>query len=99
MIGIDGAVEFGKLYASNTDRKDYLRSPIYGKIKGLADITLFVGTREIILSDARRFKAITKEQGIDIEYHEYSGMNYVLPVFPIPETKQARKTIVEPIKA
>jgi len=97
MIGIYGAVEFGKLYAGDTDRKHYLLSPIYGEIKGLADITLFIGTRELILPDARKFKAIAKDQGVEIQYHEYPGMNHVFPVYPIPEAKRARKMIVETI--
>lgn len=97
MIGIYGAIELGKLYAGDTDRTYYLLSPIYGEIKGLAEITLFVGTRELILPDARKFRAIAKEQDVEIQYHEYSGMNHVFPVFPIPEAKKARKTIVETI--
>lgn len=99
MIGIYGAVEFGKLYAGDTDRKHYLLSPIYGEIKGLADITLFIGTREIILPDARKFRAIANEQGVEIQYYEYPGMNHVFPVYPIPEARKARKIIVETIKA
>src|SRR5699024_8454420 len=97
MIGIYGAIELGKLYAGDTDRTYYLLSPIYGEIKGLAEITLFVGTRELILPDARKFRAIAKEQDVEIQYHEYSGMNHVFPVFPIPEAKKARKVIVEMI--
>lgn len=42
MLGIYGAAEFGKLYAGDTDRKYYLLSPLYGELKGLADITLFI---------------------------------------------------------
>ena len=99
MIGIYGAIEFGKLYAGDTDRKNYLLSPMYGEIKGLADITLFIGTRELILPDARKFKEITKEQGVEIQYYEYPGMNHVFPVYPIPEAKQARKIMVEIINS
>lgn len=99
MIGIYGAQEFGKLYAGNTDRRNYLLSPIYGEIIGLADITLFIGTRELILPDARKFKAIAKQQGVEIQYYEYPGMNHVFPVYPIPEAKKARRKIVETIQA
>lgn len=97
MLGIYGAVELGKLYAGDSDRKNYLLSPMYGKIKGLADITLFMGTQEILLPDGRKFKAIAKEEGVEIQYYEYPGMNHVFPVYPIPESKQARKIIVETI--
>lgn len=97
MIGIHGAREFGKLYAGNTDRKNYLLSPMYGKLKGLADITLFVGTRELILPDARKFNTIAKEQDVNIKYYEYPGMNHVFPVYPIPEAQKAREIIVKTI--
>lgn len=99
MIGIRGAKEFGKLYAGDTDRRNYLLSPIYGNVKGLADMTLFIGTRELILPDARKFKAMAKEQDVDIHYYEYPGMNHVFPVYPIPEAKQALKKIVNIIKS
>lgn len=97
MIGIYGAREFGKLYAGNTDRRNYLLSPIYGEITGLADITLFIGTRELIVPDARKFKTMAQKQGIEIQYYEYKGMNHVFPVYPIPEAKKARQIIVETI--
>ena len=95
MIGILGAKEFGKLYAGKSDRKNYLLSPIYGELRGLAKITLFTGTRELILPDARKFHRLAREQNIDTNYYEYRGMNHVFPVYPIPEAKEARKMIVE----
>lgn len=90
-----GAKEFGKLYAGDTDRKHYLLSPIYGELEGLAEISLFIGTRELILPDARKFHRLAREQKIKINYYEYPGMNHVFPVYPIPEAKEARKMIVE----
>lgn len=98
MIGIYGAIEMGKAYAGDTDPNHYLLSPINGKINGLGGISLFIGTHEILLPDARKFRDIAKSQGISINYYEYPKMNHVFPVYPIPEAKKARKEIVEIIK-
>src|SRR5690625_4540214 len=56
MLGIYGLIQMGKAYAGNADRNNYLLSPINGKINGLGEITLFVGTHEVFLPDARKFR-------------------------------------------
>lgn len=95
VIGIYGAVGMGKTYAGDTDLNYYMLSPINGEVKGLGQITVFVGTHEVLLPDIRRFKDMAEAQGVMINYFEYPKMNHVFPVYPIPEAKIARKEIVD----
>ncbi|WP_449355501.1 alpha/beta hydrolase fold domain-containing protein [Virgibacillus natechei] len=98
MIGIHGAVEMGKSYAGDTDPNYYLLSPINGEKKGLGQISVFVGTHEVLFPDIRKFKNQAEAQGEKINYFEYPKMNHVFPVYPIPEAKKARKEIVDMIE-
>ena len=53
----------GKNWAGGTDTHDYRLSPLYGELKGLAPMTLYVGTHEIFLPDARRFRERCEREG------------------------------------
>lgn len=95
MLGIYGLIQMGKAYAGDTDPNHYLLSPINGKITGLGEITLFIGTHEVFLPDARKFRDITVSKGTKINYFEYPKMNHIFVLYPIPEAKKATKKIVE----
>ncbi|WP_269410060.1 alpha/beta hydrolase [Lentibacillus daqui] len=94
MLGIYGLIQMGKAYAGNTDRNNYLLSPINGKMNGLGEITLFVGTHEVFLPDARKFRDMVVSHGVKINYFEYPKMNHIFMIYPIPEAKKATKEIV-----
>ncbi|UPK46440.1 alpha/beta hydrolase [Paenibacillus pabuli] len=98
MLNWDMLVEAGKRYAGGTSRSHYLVSPIHGEIKNLGKISLFIGTHELFLPDARKFREKAARQSVDINYFEYPKMNHVFPVFPIPEAKKALKQIVDIIQ-
>ncbi|MDP9697706.1 acetyl esterase/lipase [Paenibacillus intestini] len=98
MLNWDMLVEAGKRYAGETSRSHYLVSPIHGEIKNLGKISLLIGTHELFLPDARKFREKAARQSVDINYFEYPKMNHVFPVFPIPEAKKALKQIVDIIQ-
>lgn len=99
MLNWDMLVEAGKLYAGELPLSHYLVSPLHGEIKDLGKISLFIGTHEFFLPDARKFKEKAARQSVDINYIEYPKMNHVFPVFPIPEAKKALKQIIDIIKS
>jgi acetyl esterase/lipase len=84
----------GKAWAGDTDRRDYRLSPINGSLRGLPPISLFVGTYEIFLADARKFKIRALAQGAILSYHEYPKMNHDFPLFPIPEARKVLQEII-----
>lgn len=84
----------GKKWAGDLDVHDARVSPIYGDLKGIHNVTVFVGTCEILNPDIITF--------FDKLDHDPSNeliiaqdMNHVYPLFPIPEAKSAVERIVE----
>ncbi|NUU64331.1 alpha/beta hydrolase fold domain-containing protein [Paenibacillus agri] len=86
-----------KLYAGGDDLKNYLLSPIYGDLKSLGKISVYVGTHEIFLPDARKLKAMADEQGIAINYTEYPEMFHAWIIFPIPEADKALDDVIKQV--
>ena len=96
MIGLKMAA---KSYAGDTELSDYRLSPINGVMTGLGTISIFIGTRDILVADTRKFKAMYDEQGININYFEYKDMVHIWPLLGLPESKQAINQIIELIKS
>lgn len=72
-------------------------SPMYGDLTGLPPITLYVGTREMLWPDAEKFRSLAGEQGVEIDYREWEGMNHCFCVYPIPEALESRREMIEMI--
>ncbi len=85
----------GTYWAGNTDPNDFMLSPINGPIKGLGEITIIVGTHELLWPDAQLFRDLANDQGVKINYFEYKKMIHAFPLIPIPEAKKAIKQIVD----
>ena len=83
-----------KNWAGETDVRDYRISPLFGDFSSLAPITLFVGSYEAFVTDARRFKARCDALGVSLDYREYPGMNHVFVIYPIPEARKAQNEII-----
>lgn len=89
----------GKNWAGTADVHDPRVSPVYGDLSGLAPMTVYYGTHENIIFDARIFKGKCENAGAQLEWHEYEGMNHVFVVYPIPEAKKAQREIVETLRS
>jgi len=95
LLNIDSILEAGKLYAGPLDCTHYLVSPIYGKLTGLAPISLYVGTRDLLVADCRKLNRMAQDLGIPFTYHEYEGLFHVGMLYPTPEGGEIRKEIIE----
>ena len=87
-LSADALRHMGKNWAGSTDVHDYRLSPIYGELSGLAPVTVYFGTHEIFILDARRFKKLCDGKGIQIRYIEGDKMNHCYPLYPIPEAEK-----------
>ncbi len=94
VLGVQGLRDAGEMYAGETEGTDYHVSPIYGSVKNLAPITLFIGTHDILVADCRKLKAQAAAEGVEIDYHEYEAMMHVWMMLPLPEAERAMDTIV-----
>ena len=77
---------------------DPLVSPIHGDLSGLAPITLFSGTRDIINADARSLVRKARAAHFPLDYHEAPGMLHVYPLLPVPEANEARAVMEKVLK-
>ena len=98
MLSSYGLIEYGRLWAGDTDLKDYKISPIYGDLKALPDTLLFVGTREIFYPDVVLLNDKLNENNTKSKLIIGTGMNHVYPVYPISEANDAINEIVNFIK-
>jgi monoterpene epsilon-lactone hydrolase len=93
MLGIAGLREAGRMYAEGTDPHDPRISPLHADLTGLGPFSLFIGTRDLLLPDARRFTARARDAGIDVDYGEYPGMFHNWVMQNIPEGREAMNHI------
>jgi acetyl esterase/lipase len=97
-LGVDGLKMAGEAYAGGVRPDYYLLSPVYGPLNGLAGISVFIGSREILVADTRKLKSLAEEKGIALNYYEYPEMFHAWMLFNLPESKKARLEILELIR-
>lgn len=92
-LAITGLDEAARLYAGSLPRTDPRLSPISGDLSGLGRMTVYIGTRDVLLADARRLHTLCTEQGVRFGYHEYEGMIHAWMLAAIPEAGRAIEEI------
>lgn len=97
ILGHEGMEVITKLWAADQSLTDPLISPIYGDFKGLAKITHFIGTHDMLYPDAIKLDEKLTAQGMDIKTFVYPEMLHVFVVMPIPEAADALKKIIQVI--
>jgi acetyl esterase/lipase len=93
-LNVEGLREVGREYAGTIGTEHYLVSPINGSLAGLATVTLFVGTHDILLADCRSLKAKAAREGLVLEYHEIEGLVHPGILMSLPEAVEIRREIV-----
>ena len=88
-LGATGLAEAGRRYAGPLDESDPRVSPLNGSMEGLAPIAVFIGTRDVLLPDARRLRKAAAAADVPIDYHEHDGMIHNWPMRRLPEAHQA----------
>ena len=81
-----------KRWAGGLDLHDWRISPIYGDLTGIRNVTVFVGTDEIIYPDATKMFRML-DQDVTNELIVGEGMNHVYPLFPIKEAESACRKV------
>lgn len=67
-----------------------LASPLHADLSRLPPLLIQVGTREILLDDARRIAAKARAAGVSVTLQEEAGLIHVWQLFPgVPEADQA----------
>lgn len=71
ILSIKGLKIAGKNYAGDLDVTNFRVSPIYGDFSNLGKISIFTGTNDVLIADARKLKQILEIQNINFNYFEY----------------------------
>jgi len=98
-LGVVGLRKAGLSYAGNSDPENFMLSPIYGPLEQIAGISIFIGSRDLLVADARKLNMLALERNISINYREYKDMVHVWMFLNFRESKEARKEIVALIMA
>ncbi|MEV8253725.1 alpha/beta hydrolase [Rhodoglobus sp. NPDC076762] len=96
-LAVPGTHAAGALYRAELEESDWRVSPIHGNLTGLAPITVFTGTRDLVHADALRLRDRAQKEGIALDFHIGEGMIHDYPLLPIPEAAEARSVIVAAI--
>ncbi|MEC4570875.1 alpha/beta hydrolase [Streptomyces virginiae] len=94
-----GLAEAGRLYAGTLAAEDPLVSPLRGTFGGLAPMTVFSGTRDVLATDSRELVRRARAEGTEVEFHEAVGLPHGYPLLPVPEGRAARDRIVELVRS
>ena len=95
MLDIYGAKDLGIRWAGDLDVHDPMVSPIYGTFENLGNITIFIGTRDMLCPDCLKFSDILNEKGIEHTLIVEEGLDHPYPLFPIPEAKAAQQIMID----
>jgi acetyl esterase/lipase len=92
---------FSKYYAGDNDPALPLISPLYGDLRGLPPLLLYVGSDELLLSDSTRFAEKAKAAGVGVTLKIGAGLFHCYPACAplFPEATQAMNEICSFLKA
>lgn len=100
-VAPDGSAEvYSKYYAGDSDPGLPYISPLYGDLRGLPPLLIYVGSTEAMLDDSTSFAAKAAAAGVDVTLRVGEGMVHCYPVLAplFPEATEAMGEICEFIK-
>ncbi len=98
ILDIEVLQKLGKKFADDLEPNHQRVSPIYQDLRRIAPITVFIGTRDIMLADCRKLKILSAAQPTVFNYREFEGMFHNWMYFDFPEGKMAREMIFDHIR-
>jgi monoterpene epsilon-lactone hydrolase len=98
-LGAFGLADAGRRYAGDLDTRDTRISPLYGDLTGLGPLAVFIGTRDVLLADSRRFERAATGAGLPLAYHEYPEMIHNWPMRRLPEADRALAQLADLLRA
>ena len=88
MIGPEEVLPAARAWAGDRDMHDPLISPLFGDLKGLRNVTVFIGTEEVLYPDVTKmFHMLDADVSNELIVGE--GMIHCYPLNPVEEAKSA----------
>jgi acetyl esterase/lipase len=91
---------FADWYVADGDRRHPLANPLHADLRGLPPIRMLVGSREILVDDARRFEPLARDAGVDVMLEVVTDMIHLWHVFGpmFPEASHASDRVAEYVR-
>ena len=90
----EALAEAGRMYAGALPITDPRVSPLRGDQTGLAPISLFVGTRDLLLADSRELRERCQRVATPVRLQDFDGMTHVFAhVRWLPEARTLRRML------
>lgn len=87
MVDRAGTTLMAEAYLGGADPRDPRASPLHADFSGFPPLWIEVGTRELLLDDARRVAQRAAAAGVDVTLHEGDGLTHVWQLHPqLPES-------------
>lgn len=90
---IENVLIWSKYWARELDYQDAKVSPLFGDVDMFKDVYIFVGTKDMLLSDSYRFYDKLQKNNISSTLVVKKNLNHDYPIYPTREGKQARDEI------
>ena len=93
-LSVVGLRKAGEVYAGNSDPRNFMLSPINGPLDQLGALSIFIGSKDILVADTRKLNRHALSIGTPINYREYPDMVHVWMLLNFQESKAARQEII-----
>jgi acetyl esterase/lipase len=94
-LGIAGLQQAARWYAADDEINDPKLSPAHAHVDGLAPMSVFVGTRDLLLPDALALEADCRQAGVPLDMHIFDGMFHNWMMKQIPEAETATRQLIQ----
>lgn len=95
MIDFNIVSIYGEAWQKGMKDKDPFASPLYGDMKGLPPVSLYLGGNEVLYDDVMSLFDKMKEKEVDVVLHYIEDEGHVFPLYPTKNGKRARQEIAE----
>ena len=98
LLALEGMKNVGTYYANGQDPTDPIVSPLFGDVSSFPPVFLQVASNELLFNDAIEFIKKLDLQDIENKLDVWDNLWHTWQMFPIKESKEARKRINKFIK-
>lgn len=88
------------VYVGEANPKNPLASPIYGDLRGLPPLQIYVSTNEVLLDDSVRLAEKAQRDGVTVDLQIWKNLPHVWAIFvaQLPEARRAMQMTAEFIR-
>lgn len=95
VLRIPGLAQLAHTYAGKLPLRHPMVSPLFGDMTGLAPMTVFAGTYEMLHPDITAFVEAARAAGVDVDYHEQQRAQHNYALGTNFQGRRARADIAE----